>query len=129
MIPLNTIRLHYTYLYTLHILIYTNDTPYVYTDNTPYTPIHILNTHTSTLRIHTPMARPTYTLTTPPAQSMGSLIRRIYDQIKPTVLHDDWRQTEGLLFVRETLRIKSTVSAAELVLRLEYGAIHWGRVE
>ena len=77
------------------------------------------HTHTNLPTHHTP----------PGTQSMGSLIRRIYDQIKPTVLHEEWRQDEGLLFVRETLRIKSVMGATELVLRLEYGAIHWGRVE
>ena len=60
---------------------------------------------------------------------MGNLIRRLYDQIKPTTLHAAWVASESSQFVRETLRVKTIANAALLVLRLEYGAVHWGRVD
>lgn len=60
---------------------------------------------------------------------MGNLIRRLYDQIKPTTLHTAWLASESSQFVRETLRVKTIANAALLVLRLQYGAVHWGRVD
>lgn len=62
-------------------------------------------------------------------EGMGDLIRRLYDQIKPTTLHPAWVESESTHFVRETFRVKTASNAALLVLRLEYGAVHWGRVD
>ena len=65
--------------------------------------------------------------TTP--SEMGTLIGRIYRQIKPSTLHASWRENESLEFEHAFLRVKSLPVAAVLVLRLEYGAVDWGRVD